>query len=114
MVVDLKNPDSRVKIAKRLILFGILYGVVNSFSLILTGSMAISWGLDKLFYGWVLVLGIINTIGIIIEIIAYRMIAKKNFKKAGILAIISSFILPLNVLTLIGGILCIVIDKLNS
>jgi hypothetical protein len=57
---------------------------------------------------------VLKVIGLIIGFVALSATEKKDFNRAGILAIISSVLPPLDLIMLIGGIFCLVSKEANQ
>ena len=57
---------------------------------------------------------VLKVIGLIIGFFALSSTEKKDFNRAGILAIISSVLPPLDLIMLIGGIFCLVSKEANQ
>ncbi|MDI6811368.1 MAG: hypothetical protein QMD80_06830 [archaeon] len=55
-----------------------------------------------------MILGLVKIVGVIVGIFAFKSTAKNEFHNAGILAIVSSLLPPLDLIMLIGGVLCLV------
>lgn len=77
--------------------FGYNYGMANWMG----GMMGSYFG--GLFYA----LGLVQIIGLIIGVYAFKSAQENDFNRAGILAIVSSVIPPLQLIMLAGGILCL-------
>jgi len=93
--------------------FPILFFIGASLVLVSFGTLSgfqqfLIAGLDSYTMGLIFImLGIISIIGLILKIMAYRQASQKeNFHNAGVYGIVASFVPPLEIVTLIGGILC--------
>jgi len=64
--------------------------------------------MGSLFGGLFFVIGLIEIAGLIAGIYAYKAAEQNDFHNAGILAIVASVLPPLQLITLVGGILCLV------
>jgi len=117
-----KDISTDAKAGKILIFIGVILNIISfpilfvlGTALVLVSFGALSgfqqfmiFGLDFYTMGLIyIILGIISVIGLILKIMAYRQASQKeNFHNAGVYGIVASFIPPLDVVTLIGGILC--------
>ncbi len=109
-----------------LILIGIILqilGIAAVFSLFLldyeglTGveksgriTLITGFGLGNIIF----ILGLVQIAGLIAGVYAYKAAERNDFHNAGIFAIVSSFLLPLQLLMLAGGILCLVSREAKS
>jgi hypothetical protein len=97
--------SNEANIGKILILVGI---VLHTLSLILILFMSF-FGIFIQFLGWSLTIyGLVGIVGLVYGIFAYTQCSKGNFHKAGIFGIISSVLPPLDVIMLIGAVLCLI------
>ncbi len=114
--------STEAKIGKILILIGIIIQIIGIAAVLSFGSGMLGWLGYMMSYscemmGWGVfggVLGgglfliLIKIVGLIAGIYAYKSVDKGEFHNAGILAIVSSVIPPLQLIMLVGGILCFV------
>lgn len=116
----IRELSTEAKIGKMLILVGIILeavGIAAAFTIGLwaggmmpwSGSMlGLNYGMmGGLFGGVMAVLGLIQLIGLIAGIYAYKAAQENDFQRAGILGIVSSVLPPFQLITLIGSILCL-------
>lgn len=87
-----------------LILIGFIIGIFGLGMMIFYSSIFSSVPVMATIF---IVLGIIQIVGAVFGILAFILTLKKEFKRAGIFGIIASFLPPLNIVMLIGGILCL-------
>jgi hypothetical protein len=111
--------STAAKAGKILILVAIVLSVIGMIASGLFSLLIIFFGLDWVRIPFIPQLGIaiigvtlaIKIVGIVLAILAFRDTERGNFYRAGILAIIASFVPPLDVIMIIGGILCLVSDE---
>jgi hypothetical protein len=113
-MLELQGLSTEAKIGKILILVSLILGIVGVLGILAGfGSVALfpiryARGFP-LFAGFFIVItAVIKILGLIIGFIALSSTNLKNFNKAGIYAIISSLLPPLDLIMLIGGILCLI------
>ena len=113
-MLNVEGLSTEAKIGKILILVSLILGIVGllgmfvGFSSIALFPMRYMRGFP-LFAGFILVfVAIIKILGLIIGFMALSSTNLKNFNKAGMYAIISSLLPPLDIIMLIGGILCLI------
>ncbi|TRZ54676.1 hypothetical protein D4Q76_01905 [archaeon] len=107
--------STEAKIGKILILVGIITQAIGIAAVlaISSGMMGywgmMSWGgmMGSVFGGMFYALGLVQIIGLIVGIYAYKSAEKGDFHNAGILAVVASVIPPLQLISLVGGILCL-------
>jgi hypothetical protein len=97
--------SSEANIGKILILVGIVISVVSTLALF---AMSIFAMYVPIFGVFTIIFGIVGILGVIYGILAYKACNKGDFHKAGIYAIISSVLPPLDIIMLAGAILCLV------
>ncbi len=112
-----KEMSTEAKIGKILILIGIIIQVISIAAVFTIGSgmMGLGYGMmnwggmmGSYFGGMFYALGLVQIIGLIVGVYAYKAAEKGDFHNAGILAIVASVIPPLQLIMLVGGILCLV------
>ncbi len=113
-MLDVEGLSNEAKIGKILILVSLLLGVVMIFGIIIgfgfraLFSMRYPMGFP-IFIGFLIVfVAVIKILGLIIGFMALSSTNLKNFNKAGMYAIISSLLPPLDLIMLVGGILCLI------
>lgn len=111
---DLQGLSTEAKIGKILILVSLVLGILGLLGIVLGFGyralfpMSFMRGIP-LFAGFLLIFSaVIKTLGLIVGYMALASTELKNYNRAGILAIISSLLPPLDLIMLIGGILCII------
>ena len=99
--------STKAKIGKILILIGIIFGAISMIPIFLLSFSGGSYSYFFIELSRVpaIIFCIIELIGILIGIYAYNSTLVRDFRKASILAIISSFLPPMNIFMLLGGIL---------
>ena len=109
-MLNLKNLSNEAKAGKIIILIAVVLQVISTIGGLILGSFAsmMMWGF---FGGFVLIL--IKFAGLILGIGSYKSAAEKDFKNAGIFAVVSSVLPPLGIIMLIGGILCLISKEAN-
>lgn len=124
-ILDFKGLSDSAMIGKALILASIVLAVVDILMYVLIaflGSVGLHcMGFSSIFHesgvpeiwmeAWGLIAAIIIALdiaGLIVLIMALRMTCNRDFRNAGILALIASVLPPIRILALIGGILCLV------
>ena len=113
-MLDIEGLSTEAKIGKILILISLILGIVGILG-ILAGFTSVAlfplrYMRDfPLFAGFLIVItAVIKILGLAIGFMALSSTKLKNFNKAGIYAIISSFLPPIDLMMLIGGILCLI------
>ena len=102
--------STEASVGKIFILIGFILGFIGSLIMIVMGAaLGIFIKQEMMMFVGILylVLGIIMAVGSLIGVFAFKAASNNDFHKAGILGIVSSVIPPLNIFTLVGGILCI-------
>jgi hypothetical protein len=107
-MLTMEGISTEAKIGKILIFIAIILGVIQLIAIGVIGSVGFSFFLPAWIGGIVIIMALIKIIGIIIGIIAFRSAENGDFRQAGILAIIASFIPPLDIIMIIGGIVCLI------
>ncbi len=118
-----KELSTEAKVGKILILIGIIIQVISITAVFTIGSGMMgysgmmsygygmmNWGgmMGSAFGGLFFVIGLIEIAGLIAGIYAYKAAEQGDFHNAGILAIVASVLPPLQLIMLVGGILCLV------
>lgn len=111
--------STEAKIGKILILIGIIFQIVGIAAVFTVGSgMMGYWGMMNYGYGMMnwngmsfgglfYLVGLIQIAGLIAGIYAYKAAERNDYHNAGILAVVSSLLPPLQLIILVGGILCL-------
>lgn len=113
-MIDVEGLSTEAKIGKILILVSLILGIVGVLGMLVGFSFVALFPIRymrgfPLFAGFILVfLAVIKILGLIIGFMALSSTNLKNFNKAGMYAIISSLLPPLDLIMLIGGILCLI------
>lgn len=113
-MLDVEGLSTEAKIGKILILVSIILGIVGVFGMLVGFTSVALFPLRymrgfPIFAGFFIVIAaVIKILGLIVGFIALSSTNLKNFNKAGIYAIISSLLPPLDLIMLIGGILCLI------
>lgn len=111
-----KQLSAEANIGKILILIGIIIQAIGVAAVLAIGSgMMGYWGMmswaggmmGSYFGGMFYALGLVQIIGLIVGVYAYKAAERNDFHNAGVLAIVSSVIPPLQLIMLVGGILCL-------
>lgn len=103
--------STEAKIGKILILIGIIIQAIGIAAVLAIGSGMMDYGygmMGSVFGGMFYALGLVQIVGLIVGVYAYKSAEKGDFHNAGILAIVASLLPPLQLLMLVGGILCLV------
>jgi len=120
-MLNVEGISTEAKIGKILILVAIVLGlliviVLSVIAAIIYSAGSIS-GLGASMTIPLLIivpLIVLKVVGLIIGFVALSSTEKKDFNRAGILAIISSVLPPLDLIMLIGGIFCLVSKEANQ
>jgi len=120
-MLNIEGISAEAKIGKILILVAIVLGILiiiilSAIAAIIYSAGSIS-GLGASMTIPLLIiipLLVLKVIGLIIGFFALISTEKKDFNRAGILAIISSVLPPLDLIMLIGGIFCLVSKEANQ
>jgi len=120
-MLNIEGISAEAKIGKILILVAIVLGILIIIILSVIAAIIYSAGsISGLGASMTIPLLIIipllvlKVIGLIIGFFALISTEKKDFNRAGILAIISSVLPPLDLIMLIGGIFCLVSKEANQ
>jgi uncharacterized integral membrane protein len=120
-MLNIEGLSSEAKIGKILILVAIVIGLI--FVIVLSVIAAIIYSVGSISglgasmtIPLLIILPILGlkVIGLIIGFFALASSEKKDFNRAGILAVISSVLPPLDLIMLIGGIFCLVSKEANQ
>ncbi len=106
-MLSLEGLSMEAKIGKILIFIGIILGIITIIGISFVYPVFGFLFPSNIAY-LALLVSVIRIIGIIIAIYAFFSAERGEFRNAGILAIISAFIPPLDIIILIGGILCLI------
>ncbi|MCC7573569.1 MAG: hypothetical protein KO464_09345 [Candidatus Methanofastidiosum sp.] len=113
-MLDLEGLSTEAKIGKILILVSLILGIVGVFGMLVGFSFGALFPIRYMrgfpfLAGFFLVFAVvIKILGLVIGFMALSSANLKNFNKAGMYAIISSLLPPLDIIMLIGGILCLI------
>ncbi len=113
-MLDVEGLSTEAKIGKILILVSLILGIVGILGLLVGFSFGALFPMRymrgfPLFAGiFMIFVAVIKILGLIVGFIALSSTNLKNFNKAGMYAIISSLLPPLDLIMLIGGILCLI------
>jgi hypothetical protein len=113
-MLNVEGLSTEAKIGKILILVSLILGIVGVLGVLVGFSSVALFPIRymrgfSLFTGFILVfVAVIKILGLIIGFMALSSTNTKNFNKAGMYAIISSLLPPLELIMLIGGILCLI------
>ena len=115
--------STEARIGKVLILIGIIFQIIGIAAVFTIGSgMMGYWGVPNYGYGMMnwggmmgygfggffYLIGLVEIVGLIAGIYAYKAAERNDYHNAGILAIVSSVLPPLQLIMLVGGILCLI------
>ena len=108
-MLTMEGISTEAKIGKILIFIAIIIGIIQLIAIGVAGSVfGLTFFLPAWIAGVVIFIAFIKVVGIIIGVIAFRTAENRDFRQAGILAIIASFIPPLDIFMIIGGIVCLI------
>ncbi len=99
--------STEAKVGKIFILIGFILAFVGAFFIIIWSAVFAQF-MPVFLSGIFLGLGVVQVIGAIVGVFAFKATSEKKYHQAGVLGIVSSVIPPLNIFTLVGGILCLV------
>lgn len=111
---ELQGLSTEAKIGKILILVSLILGVLGLLGMLMGFGFRALFPMSfmrgvPLFAGFLLMAtAVIKVLGLIVGYMALASTEVKNYNRAGVLAIISSLLPPLDLIMLIGGILCII------
>lgn len=120
-MLNMEGLSAEAKIGKILVLVGVIIGIL---AIVLLGAIAVlTWtaggvsglGIALTMPRWIIVavLGL-KTAGLIFGLLALVSAGRNDFSKAGIFAVISSILPPLDLVMLIGGIFCLISREANE
>ena len=120
-MLNIEGKSAEAKIGKILILVSVMLGVfviILLMALIIlirpTGELT-GFGLMMMIPLWILIsILALKILGVILGILALYYTEKKEFSTAGILAVGSSVLPPLDLIMLIGGIFCLISKEANE
>ncbi|KYC45826.1 MAG: hypothetical protein APG12_00806 [Candidatus Methanofastidiosum methylothiophilum] len=112
-MLDVEGLSTEAKIGKILILVSLILGIVGVLGMLVGFTSVALFPLRymrfPIFAGFFFVIAaVVKILGLIIGFMALSSTTLKNFNKAGMYAIISSLLPPLDLIMLIGGILCLI------
>lgn len=113
-MLTMEGISTEAKIGKILIFIAIIIGIIQLIAIGVVGSIGLSFFLPAWIGGIVIIIALVKVVGIIIGIIAFRSAENGDYRQAGILAIIASFIPPLDVIMIIGGIVCLIAPEASE
>ena len=101
--------STEANVGRIFILIGFIVGFIGSIAMIIMGAAMKSLvpNLTSFFGVFYVILGVVMLVGSVIGVFAFRAASNHEFRNAAILGIVSSIIPPLNIFTLVGGILCL-------
>ncbi len=99
--------STEAKVGKILLIIGVVLGLLSLLAMLFVGSMMM-FGMAGLFGGLVYAIIAVDVVGLVVGVLAIKKAMDGEMKSAGIYGIISSLLPPLNIITLIGAILCLV------
>ncbi len=112
-MLEVEGLSTEAKLGKILIIVSLILGVVGVFWLLIGFSfgtlfpMRHSWGFSIFAGLFLFSAAIVKILGLIVGFMALSSTNIKNFNRAGMYAIISSLLPPLDIIILAGGILCL-------
>jgi len=112
-MLEFRELSTEAKIGRVLILVGIILDIVSTFMIFQFGfyGSGIGLTLSGLFGRFAVILGVINLLGLALDIYAFRLSSTGNFYRAGICAVVASLLPPRDVIVLIGGLLCLISEE---
>jgi hypothetical protein len=120
-MLNIEGISTEAKVGKILILVAIVLGLLMVIVLSVAAAIIYSAGNISGFGASMTIplliiipLLVLKVIGLIIGFFALSSTEKKDFNRAGILAIISSVLPPVDLIMLIGGIFCLVSREANQ
>jgi len=120
-MLNMEGLSAEAKIGKILVLVGVIISILGVIILgILTGIIwtageIYGFGIFMTIPQWIItVLLIFKITGLLVGILALIYTGRNDFSKAGIFAVISSILPPLDLIMLIGGIFCLISREANE
>jgi hypothetical protein len=120
-MLNIEGISTEAKVGKILILVAIVLGLLMVIVLSVAAAIIYSAGSISGFGASMTIplliiipILVLKVIGLIIGFFALSSTEKKDFNRAGILAIISSVLPPVDLIMLIGGIFCLVSREANQ
>ena len=120
-MLNIEGKSAEAKIGKLLILVSVMLGL---FVIIILGAIILlirptgaltGFGVMMMIPFWILIsIFVLKILGIILGIVALYYTEKNEFSIAGILAVISSVVPPIDLIMLIGGIFCLISKEANE
>jgi TRAP-type mannitol/chloroaromatic compound transport system permease large subunit len=104
-ILELKGLSSEAKIGKIILIVSLVLSIVAVILVILAGAMVakVLQGVPGLFVQGLYILALVKVAGIILGVISLYSTTVNHWKSAGILALVSSIIPPLDLLMLVSG-----------
>ncbi len=116
-MLELEGLSNEAKIGKILILASLIIGILGILGILVGFSFKALFTFTymrgvPLYAGlFIIFAAAIKVLGLVIGFLALASTNLKNYNKAGLYAIISSLLPPLDLLMLIGGILCLISNE---
>jgi hypothetical protein len=104
-ILELKGLSSEAKIGKIILIVSLILGIVAVILVILAGAMVakVLQGVPGLFVQGLYILALVKVVGIILGGISLYSTTVNHWRRAGIIALISSVVPPLDLLMLVSG-----------
>jgi hypothetical protein len=104
-ILELKGVSSEAKIGKIILIVSLILSIVAVILVILAGAMVakVLQGVPGLFVQGLYILAIVKIGGIILGVISLHSTTVNRWRRAGIIALFSSILPPLDLLMLVSG-----------
>jgi hypothetical protein len=120
-MLNMEGLSSEAKIGKILILIGVIINILAVIMLgivtwiIWTSGEVLGFGISMIIPVWIITAVMVFKIaGLLVGILALYYTGRNDFSKAGIFAVVSCILPPLDLIMLIGGIFCLVSREANE
>lgn len=113
-MLEVEGLSTEAKLGKILIIVSLILGTVGVFWLLVGFSfgtffpMSHGWGFSIFAGLFLFSAAIAKILGLVVGLMALSSTNSNNFNKAGMYAIISSLLPPIDIIMLCGGILCLI------
>ena len=115
-ILELKGLSSEAKIGKILLIVSLILSIVAVVLVILAGAMVakVLQGIPGLFVQGLYILALIKVVGIVLGVISLYSTTANHWRRAGIIALVSSIIPPLDLLMLVSGLFFLFSPEANG
>jgi hypothetical protein len=108
-ILELKGLSSEAKIGKIVLIVSLVLSIIGVILIILAGTVVakVLQGLPGLFVEGLYILALVKSIGIVLGFVSLYSTTVDRWRRAGIIALISCILPPLDLLMLVSGLFCL-------